>query len=111
MKGLYPGIVYVLLLAVGIIIFALAYSFTLNFMDEKKAELEELRLEKICNFLRSLKGKNLEVEIDLGNYRIESNPLRIIGSSIKYCELNLTTHGSCSDLCRIKSSERGILFS
>jgi hypothetical protein len=110
MKGIYPVMVYILLFGISVLIFILAYSFTINFVNGKEIELEEIQTEKICNFLRSLEGKNVEVEIDLGNYRIEANPLRIIGSSTQYCNLNLTIQGSCSSLCKIKSLGNKIYF-
>jgi hypothetical protein len=111
MKGIYPTVVYALFFTSGIIIFFLVYSYTSNFVNEKEVELEEVQAEKICNFLKNMEGKNVEVELELGDYRIKNNPLRIIGISTNYCNLNTTTQGNCSKICKIKSSRETIVFS
>ena len=111
MKGLYPTVVYVLLFAVGIVVFALVYQFTGDYISEKNIKLEEVRAEKICVFLQNLEGKEGEFELDFGDFRIETNPINIIGSSVYNCELGLNISGSCSGLCKIEVSGDNIVFS
>lgn len=111
MKGVYPTVVYVLLFAAGVMVFLSLYSFSNNFITEKETQLQEVQSEKLCNFLKSIEGERLKAEIEIGDYRIITEPLRIIASSPHLCSLNTTTQGNCSGLCRIESSEGKIVFS
>jgi hypothetical protein len=111
MKGLYPAVVYVLLFAVGLISFASIYYFTDNFVSEKNIKLEEAQSEKICVFLQNLEDKEGEFEVDIGNFRIETNPLRIVGSSVYNCEIDFNSSGSCSGECGIRMLGNRIVFS
>lgn len=111
MKGLHPVIVYVLLFAAGITIFFSIYAFTNNFINQKQMQLQKIQAEKICKFLKNLEGIKVETEIELGDYRIETNPLRIVVGAPYPCALNITTQGNCSGLCKIKSLGEKIIFS
>ncbi len=110
MKGVHPTVVYVLLFAAGVMIFFSLYTFSNDFISEKKAELQEVQADKLCNFLKKIEGERLEAEIELGDYRIETSPLRIIAGSPHSCSLNTTTQGNCSGLCMIESSGEKIIF-
>jgi len=110
-KGLYPAIVYVLLFSVGIAVFAFFYYFTDNFVSDKNLELEKMQAEKICYFLQSLKNKEAEIKLSIGNFRIETNPLKIVSSSVYNCNIGLNTSGSCSKECKIKVSKNRLVFS
>jgi len=110
MKGLYPAVVYAMLFASGIVIFFLIYGFIEDFVNHKKIILEDLQAEKICNFLENLQNKTGMVEIDIGSYKIETSPLRIVGSYSHECTLATEVQGSCSGLCKIEFSENLIVF-
>jgi len=110
-KGLYPAIVYVLLFSVGISVFAFFYYFTDNFVSDKNLELEKLQAEKICYFLQSLKNKEVEIKLSIGNFRIETNPLKIVSSSVYNCNIGFNASGSCSKECKIKVSKNRLVFS
>ena len=110
MKGIYPAIVYIILFSVGVVVFFSIYSFSNNFIANKEAELKDVQAEKICNFIKSIEGKRITAEIELGEYSILTGPLRIIAGTPHLCQIDAITRGNCSGLCRIKSSEREIVF-
>ncbi len=111
MKGLYPAVVYVLLFAIGIIVFISIYHFTNDFVYENNAELEKVQAEKICVFLKNLDGKEGEFEVDIRDFKIETNPLKIIGSSVYSCGIGLNDSGSCLGECRISVLGDKVVFS
>lgn len=111
MKGLYPVIVYVLLFAVGITLFVSIYHFTNDFISKKNLELEEAQTEKICTFLKNLKGKEGEFNLDIRNFKIKTNSLKIIGFSSHNCKININTSGSCSEKCKIRVFGDKLIFS
>ena len=111
MKGMYPLITYVLLFAVGISVSASIYYFTEKFAFEENLELENAKADKLCSFLRSLEGKEGEFEMDIGDFRIDTAPLRFTGVSSYNCNLILETSGYCNKECRIKVLEDKIVFS
>lgn len=99
MKGLYPPVVYILLFSVGLVIFASVYAFSETFFLYRSLELESLQAEKICLFIKNIEGKEGEFQINVRNFRITSEPLRIIGTSVYNCETRLNVFGSCSENC------------
>lgn len=111
MKGLYPAVVYVLLFAVGLISFVSIYSFTDEFVNNRNLELEKVQAEKLCNFLQSLEEKEGEFEIDIRDFEIQTNPLKIVGSFVYNCDIDLNTSGSCSGECKIRMFDGRIVFS
>ncbi|RLJ00654.1 MAG: hypothetical protein DRP06_01545 [Candidatus Aenigmatarchaeota archaeon] len=111
MKGMYPLITYILLFAVGISVSASIYYFTENFAFKENLDLENAKAYKLCAFLRSLEGKEGEFELDIGDFRIDTAPLRFTGFSSYKCDLILETSGYCYKECRIKVLEDKIEFS
>ncbi len=108
---MYPLITYILLFAVGISVSASIYYFTEKFAFEENLELENAKSDKLCSFLRSLDGKEGEFEMNLGDFRIYTNPLRFTGVSTYNCNLILETSGYCDKECRIKVLDNKIIFS
>ena len=111
MKGLYPIIIYIILFAIGISIFVIIYNFTGNFAATTSLDIEKIQSEKICYFIKNLENREGEFELSIRDYRIETNPLRIIDSSIYACEVKIPSSGSCSNVCNLKVSDNSIVFS
>ncbi len=111
MKGIYPPLVYVLLFSVGIFVSMSFYSFTSEFVSSRNIELEKVQAEKICSFLGSLDEKEGEFELDIIDFKIETNPLKIIGSSVYNCDVNLDSSGSCSGECEVSVFGNKVVFS
>ncbi|MCK4730731.1 MAG: hypothetical protein KAT28_05425 [Candidatus Aenigmarchaeota archaeon] len=110
MKGMYPLITYILLFAVGVSVSASIYYFMEKFAFEENLKLEGAKADKLCSFLRSLEGKEGEFELNLGDFRIDTAPLRFTGFSSYKCDLILETSGYCNKECRIKVLENELNF-
>ncbi len=108
---MYPLVVYVLLFAVGISISASIYHFTEKFVFEKNLELENAKADKLCAFLRNLEGKEGEFGLDVGDFRIDTAPLKFTGFSSYTCNISLNTSGYCYKECRIKVLDDVLVFS
>jgi hypothetical protein len=106
-KGIYPAVAYALLFSVGIIFSAMIYNFAASSMEDKQESLESAQAERICAYLADLAGKDAEIRIDVRDYRLESNPLRVIGKNEHICPGNLAAGGRCSGTCIIKGPEEG----
>jgi hypothetical protein len=110
-KGIYPAVTYVLLFSTGIVFSAVIYNFTANSMENKQESLENAQAERICAYLGDLAGKDAEVRIDVCDYGIESNPLRVIGKKEHICAGSLAADGICKGTCSIKSTEGNLRLS
>lgn len=102
--------IYVLLFGVGIFMFMTFNSFTNEFVAVKNLELEHEQAEKICAFVKSLEGKEGEIEIDLMNLKIETPPLKITGLSVYSCAVDFNNSGSCSGKCKIIMQGDSVVF-
>ena len=110
MKGIYPPMIYILLFGVGIFMFITFQAFTDDFVAVKNLELEQIQAEKLCHFVKSLEGKEGEMEIDLADLRIETQQLRLIGFSVHPCDVGFDSSGSCSGKCKIILNGDSVVF-
>ncbi len=108
---MYPLITYVLLFAIGILISVSVYYFTEKFAFKENLELESAKADKLCAFFRNLEGKEGEFELDVGDFRIDTAPLRLTGFSSYNCNISLNASGYCNKECKIKVLDDEIVFS
>ncbi|MBN2095232.1 MAG: hypothetical protein JW727_04235 [Candidatus Aenigmarchaeota archaeon] len=104
-KGIYPAVTYILLFSVGIAFSAMLYTFTTSAMGEKAAALEEVRAERICSYIErlSLMESDASVEIDVGDFLLESGPLSVTGKERHFCPGNVASEGFCRGRCLVNT--------